>query len=311
MISLGRAGLNYIQYWNKGVAFMRSRRGLFWQSLFLTLLLLAPMVGAVAFFSAQRAQQQALRQAAAAQEGVKEPAGSRTTMRILVAVQGEEPAFLLCRVDAPARTITFCGIPGGTVVSAPAGETTLAECYMAAGPARAAQLLADTLGMAPDFYFAGTQSSCAALAGEEVAIRLDTAGLLTSEQRAGLGYGAGTQDTVAELSAQQAAEFLNGAQLAGLGDAVTARLRAAVWAAFLRQNPSLLGSVADNMRAVSARTLTDLSAQDLYTLQDALDYLAGQTARTVEYTLMPGTQRRSGAYALDGASLETAQAMLG
>lgn len=291
---------------------MRSGKGLFWQSLFLTLLLLVPMVAAVSFFSAQRSRQQALKQAAAAQSGVQEPAGARTTMRLLLAVQGEEPAFLLCRVDAPARTITFCGVPGNTVVSAPTGETTMAECYMAAGPARAAQLLADTLGLAPDFYFAATAATYAAIVGEDAAARLDTAGLLTAEQRACLSLGGEAQSTVAELTAAATADFLENARLqADLSPASAARLRAAAWAAYLRQTPDLLKTIPEGMRSVSARTLTDMTAQDLYSLEGALAYLAGQTARTVEYTLLPGTQRITGEYALDGDSLETARELLG
>lgn len=289
---------------------MRSRRGLFWQSLFVTLVLLAPMIGAVTYAVRQRDQQQALRQAAVAQSGIRQQAGAQTTLRILFAVQGEQPAFVLCRVDAPARTVTFCGVPGSTVVSAPTGETTLAECYMAAGPARAATLLGETLGLAPDGYFAATAATYAAILGQDSAIRLDTAALLTAEQRAGLGYGSGTQGTVAELTAGTLADFLAGAERAGAGEASCARLRAAAWAAFFRQTPALLETVVQGMRDNSSRTLTDLSAQDLYALEEALNYLSGETARTVEYTLMPGTRRTSGEYAMNGDSLDTARALL-
>ena len=39
--------------------------------------------------------------------------------------------------------------------------------------------------------------------------------------------------------------------------------RAAVWAAFLRQDPALLAGLPDGLRSRSARLLTDLLAADL------------------------------------------------
>ena len=136
---------------------MRSRKGLFWRSLGFTLLALVPMCAAVLFFAGQRDRQAQLELAAAAGRGqVGMDAGAQNTHRLLLAVQTEEPEFLLLRVDAPARTISFCAVPGQTLVDAPEGQTTLADCYLTAGPARAAQLLQDTLGAGPDAYLAAT-----------------------------------------------------------------------------------------------------------------------------------------------------------
>lgn len=89
-------------------------------------------------FADQRQQQAELELAAAAGRGeVGIDAGAQNTHRLLLAVQTEEPEFLILRIDAPARTITLCAVPGQTLVDAPQGRTTLADCYLAAGlPAR-------------------------------------------------------------------------------------------------------------------------------------------------------------------------------
>ncbi|MDD4850353.1 MAG: hypothetical protein PHO10_06590 [Gemmiger sp.] len=287
---------------------MRSRGGLFWQSLFLTLLLLLPMVGGVWFFSVQRQQQQRLQQVAAGKSGVTVEPGSQNTLRLLVAIQGETPAFLLVRLDAPARSITFCGLPEQTLVDAPAGKTTLAACYMAAGPARAAQLLGGTLGLAPDGYFAATAATLAALAGADTAARFDTAAVLSAAQRKTLGY---TADPVAELTAANAEDFVLAARAAALSAAQLAELRAAVWAALLRQNPAVLPALPEAMRSYSARTLTDLDAQSLLSLQDTANYLQKQAALTVEYTVLPGTEVLATGEYLPQATAETARALLG
>ena len=168
------------QYGDERVVFMRSRRGLFWRSLLLTCLALVPMCAAVLFFADQRQQQAELELAAAAGRGeVGIDAGAQNTHRLLLAVQTEEPEFLILRIDAPARTITLCAVPGQTLVDAPQGRTTLADCYLAAGPARAAQLLEGTLGVGPDAYFAATPDTYAQMIGADTTARFDTAAALT------------------------------------------------------------------------------------------------------------------------------------
>ena len=126
---------------------MHKRRGLFFQSLVLTLLLVIPMMGTVVFFASQRTEQQLLQQAAAEQSQLAEPAGARQTHRLLLAVQADKPAFLLLRLDGPEQAVLFCALPGELILKAPAGTTTLAECYLSAGPARVSELLGQTLGL--------------------------------------------------------------------------------------------------------------------------------------------------------------------
>ncbi|HJD21869.1 MAG TPA: hypothetical protein H9915_08670 [Candidatus Gemmiger faecigallinarum] len=285
---------------------MRSRKGLFWRSLFLTLLVLVPMSAAVLFFSGQRQRQAQLELAAAAGRGeVGVDAGAQNTHRILLAVQNETPEFLLLRIDAPARTITFCAVPGQTQVDAPQGSTTLADCYLTAGPARAAQLLASTLETGPDAYFAATPDTYAELIGGDATATFDTAAVLSLERRRELGYG---EDHVAELTPADTETFLQTLR-PGMTVRNAASLRAAVWSAYLRQNPARLSLLVDAAREQSARTLTDLTAQDLQEIGQTLAYLADRTETTVEYTVLSGAETPAG-YLLDGGGVEQARELL-
>ena len=129
---------------------------LFFSALALTLLLLLPMIGLVEYFAMQRQMQERVRRANAAGTAVQVDPASRYMGSLLLAVQKEEPEFILLRMDAPAATLILCGLPGNMQLAAPSGTTTLAAAYLAAGPARAAQLLGDTLGTAPQHYLAAT-----------------------------------------------------------------------------------------------------------------------------------------------------------
>lgn len=279
---------------------MHKRRGLFFQSLFLTLLIVLPMMGGVVYFAARRGERQAA-EAAAAGTTLAEPAGARSTHRLLLAVQGEEPAFLLLRLDGPAQQALFCALPGEMQLQAPAGTTTLADCYLTAGPARAAKLLGDTLGIAPDAYLAATAAGFADLWGDGPAIRFDTAAVLEEAVRAELGYG---QDSLAELDAAAAPEFLQAAARAGLPPPALAQARAAVWAAYFRQGQPNLAALPDAVRAASARLLTDLTAQDLARLEETLTWLSGAAGFTADY-VEAGTEPAAGGWQLTADGRDT------
>lgn len=300
------SGAVTFQYGDERMVFMRSRGGLFWQSLFLTLLLLVPLSAGVLYLSSQRQHQAEVELAAAAGRGdIGIDAGASNTHRLLLAVQTEVPEFLLLRIDAPARTITLCGVPGKTLVDAPEGQTTLEDCYLTAGPARAAQLLTDTVGLAPDAYFAATPDTYAALIGTETTARLDTAAVMDYERRVELGYG---EENVAELTPAVTEEFLATLR-EGMDTRASASLRATVWCALLRQNPARLTLLVDAARDQSSRTLTSLTAQDLLKMEQTLEYLSGQTAATIEYTALSGSDTAAG-YALDGEGMDEVKRLL-
>lgn len=263
---------------------MRSRAGFFWHSLWLTLLLLLPLIAVVAFLARQRQAQQELRQAAASQSQLQIEPGAQSVWRMLLVVQQEEPAFVLMRADGPAHSVTFCALPGQLLVNAPAGTTTLAACTLSAGAGRAAQLLTATLAtgetaLPPLYYLAATPSCWVDCVGSGTAVRFDTSSLLQPAARLALGYGS---EAVQSVSATDTVEFIAALQSQLTGSAA-GNVRAAVWAAFARQNPDLLTAVPEAWRRYSARTLTDLTAQDLLRAGETAAFLQSQPALTVDY----------------------------
>lgn len=289
---------------------MRSRAGFFWHSLWLTLLLLLPLIAVVAFLARQRQAQQELRQAAASQSQLQIEPGAQSVWRMLLVVQQEEPAFVLMRADGPAHSVTFCALPGQLLVNAPAGTTTLAACTLSAGAGRAAQLLTATLAtgetaLPPLFYLAATPSCWVDCVGSGTAIRFDTSSLLQPAARLALGYGS---EAVQSVSATDTVEFIAALQSQLTGSAA-GNARAAVWAAFVRQNPDLLTAVPEAWRRYSARTLTDLTAQDLLRAGETAAFLQSQPALTVDYLTAAVTDAPDGV-ALTEDGMQIVQTLL-
>lgn len=290
---------------------MRSRAGVFWYSLGLTLLLLLPLIGLTAFFIHQRQQQNELRQAAAERGGLPIEQGAQDTWRMLLVVQQEEPGFVLVRVDGPARKVTLCALPGEMQVNAPAGTTTLSACALSAGAGRAAQLLSQTASTGETavqqlYYLAATSACWQDCVGQEVTARLDTAALLSPAQRAEIGY---DKDSVAEITAADAPALITRLQSCLDTPGKQADARAAVWEAFARQNEDLLAAMPEAWRENSARTLTDLMATDLGGLEATLNYLAGQPGMQVQYT-SAATQKKGREVALTEEGMQTVRELL-
>lgn len=289
---------------------MRSRAGFFWHSLWLTLLLLLPLIAVVAFLARQRQAQQELRQAAASQSQLQIEPGAQSVWRMLLVVQQEEPAFVLVRADGPAHSVTFCALPGQLLVNAPAGTTTLAACTLSAGAGRAAQLLTATLAtgetaLPPLYYLAATPSCWVDCVGSGTAVRFDTSSLLQPAARLALGYGS---EAVQSVSATDTVEFIAALQSQLTGSAA-GNARAAVWAAFVRQNPDLLTAVPEAWRRYSARTLTDLTAQDLLRAGEIAAFLQSQPALTVDYLTAAVTDAPDGV-ALTEDGMQIVQTLL-
>ena len=289
---------------------MRSRAGFFWCSLWLTLLLLLPLILVVGFLARQRQTQQELRQAAANQSQLQIEPGAQSVWRMLLVVQQEEPAFVLVRADGPAHSVTFCALPGQLLVNAPAGTTTLAACTLSAGAGRAAQLLTATLAtgetaLPPLYYLAATPSCWVDCVGSGTAVRFDTSSLLQPAARLALGY---SSEAVQSVSATDTVEFIAALQSQLTGSAA-GNARAAVWAAFARQNPDLLTAVPEAWRRYSARTLTDLTALDLLRAGETAAFLQSQPALTVDYLTAAVTDAPDGV-ALTEDGMQIVQTLL-
>ena len=291
---------------------MRSRAGVFWYSLGLTLLLLLPLIGGTVFFLYQRQQQNEMRQAAAERGGLPIEQGAQDTWCALLVVQQEEPGFVLVRADGPAQQLTLCGLPAQLQVAAPAGTTTLGACTLSAGPGRAVQLLGQTVATGETavrelYYLSATPACWADCVGEETVARLDTAALLTKEERESIGLG---EDPVAEVGAVDAGELINQLQECLDEPGKQADARAAVWEAFVRQNADLLSAMPAAWREASARTLTDLMATDLGALEQTLDYLSAQPGLQVSYCSAQTRDAGNGEVLLTDAGMQTLRTLL-
>ena len=273
----------------------------FWLSFLLTLAVVMPVMGAFALYVAAFPQTARTEQI---QSGVpiNRPT-EKNSLSLLAVSAGEEPAFLLVRLDAPEARFRLYVLPAETVVLSAEGPCTLAQAYETAGPARAAALLADTLQIPLEQYLAATPGVWAQAAEEAGTARLNLDGLLNGEEREALGL----TESVLTLNGEGAAQLLASAQLEP--DRL-AGLRAGVWQAFARQNRESLGAaVSGVLRQNSGSLLTNLSGVDLYTLADTLDYL---TEAEPEAQLMPGSwESRTGRYTLSEESVSLAQAEFG
>ena len=192
--------------------------------------------------------------------------------------------------------------PATVVLDGQGQPITLAESYAAAGPARAGNLLAATLGIQLDRYLAATPAVWGQSLSGLGQARVNLSPLLDEAQRRALGVAA-----VAQLDAAEAANLLQGTDLTGppLG-----RLRAAVWQAFaLQSQGSLAEAVPQGLRRCSGDLLTDLTALDLEELGRVLAQLADASC-SPQADLLPGHwDERTARYELEEDALTLAQAL--
>ena len=119
---------------------------LFFSALVLTLLLLLPMIGLVEYFAMQRQMQERVRRANAAGTAVQVDPASRYMGSLLLAVQKEEPEFILLRMDGERHHNAGRSLSGGwpgTGSSAAGGYPWYRPATL---PCSHAQLLCQLLG---------------------------------------------------------------------------------------------------------------------------------------------------------------------
>ena len=95
---------------------------------------------------------------------------------------------------------------------------------------------------------------------------------------------------MARLTPDTVEEFLTQVR-SGMTMRKSAMLRAAVWTSCLRQNRDRLTQLIEAVRQQSARTLTNLTAQDLLELEQTLEFLAGRDETAIEYDAPLGGSR--------------------
>lgn len=275
----------------------------FWTALWVTLLVLLPLVAATLFYAQYQAEERV--RASESQSGVPVlMPREENHLTLLTCVAGDSPAFVLLYLNADQNCIHLLAIPSQLAVPFSDGEASLAACYQAAGPARCLQGLGDVMDLPEDTrYLAATPETLTSLCDAYGNLRVGFSGALTASELERFD-----QEGVGDWSAAAAHNFLEeiGQSLAPY---TVAGARAAVWDAFFRQNLDLLpASLPDALRQASGSLLTDLTAGDLLTLEDTLELLANGDA-AVSSSALPGQfSRADGLYTLDQESEAAVQA---
>ena len=266
----------------------------FWTALWVSLLVLLPLVAGTAVLAQRQAAGRV--RASESQSGVPvQLPREENHLTLLACVAGDDPAFVLLYLNADQNCIHLLAVPGQLAVPFSDGEASLADCYAAAGPARCLQGLRAVLDLPEDaHYLAATPETLAGLCDGYGSLRVGFSGALSPEELARFEQaGVGDWDGV---SAHAFLEEL----AASLPPASTAAARAAVWDAFFRQNlDALPASLPDALRSASASLLTDLTAADLLTLEDTLELLANGQAAVTSGVLPGRWDRAGGLYTLD------------
>ena len=266
----------------------------FWTALWVSLLVLLPLVAGTAVLAQRQAAGRV--RASESQSGVPvQLPREENHLTLLACVAGDDPAFVLLYLNADQNCIHLLAVPGQLAVPFSDGKASLADCYAAAGPARCLQGLRAVLDLPEDtHYLAATPETLAGLCDGYGSLRVGFSGALSPEELARFEQaGVGDWDGV---SAHAFLEEL----AASLPPASTAAARAAVWDAFFRQNlDALPASLPGALRSASDSLLTDLTAADLLTLEDTLELLANGQAAVTSGVLPGRWDRAGGLYTLD------------
>ncbi len=173
----------------------------------------------------------------------------------------------------------------------PSGTTTLAAAYLAAGPARAAQLLGIPLVPPRNTTLRPRPAAMPAFGEQGTTVRLDMAALQEDTDP--------HQNSVAEIEAP-----LPRPLCVIWGQSRLMPEQPGCWqlytAALFRQNPQQLAALPGQARQASARILTDLQAQDWNTLESVFNYFSTVPALVVETALPSLISRPEGELAPDG-----------
>ena len=192
----------------------------------------------------------------------------------LAVVTGEEPAFLLVRLDAVEQRFALGAVPAQSVVRTGTGSQTLAGCYQTAGPARVARLLTETLSLPIDRYVAATPETWQAMLEELGPVRVGLNGVLTAEQRKAAGLDDKAQSWTI-MGAHRFLQHLEKMESLLLPPPSYGLVRATLWQGWAWQKLDQLPSVLPaGLRKYSEKLLTDLTATELLSLEETLEFLA-------------------------------------
>ncbi len=274
----------------------------------LTAALLTPLIYGVHFLAQWQEKEMEEQQVTQSESGIliKTPT-EKNCMTVLLCLVGEnETSFGLLRLDAVQNTIYYAALPAEGVLLNGDATPTLAESYIAAGPARVAQLLCATLGVEIDHYLSISSTRLPEVTDAFGSVRVGLSGALSTAELAVLGIAG----VVSEWSVSQMQDFTLALseQIIPTQTTLTpeslANVRAAFWEAWLRDKLTQLPTaLPDALRSISSSILSDISATDLYTLADTLEFLANNDAQIIPVALAGDWNRSAGWYQFDDDTL--------
>ena len=160
----------------------------FWLSFAVTLAVLLPLIAALAIYGMVRSRGTEPVEQSRSDVAVRSP-GAENVSNLLVVTAGEQPAFLLMRLDALEGQMNLSCLPGQLNADGVPGGRTLESSYRAAGPARAARLLEEMLGIKIDKYLAIAPQSIGDAFGAVGTARVNLTTVMIESERAASGLG--------------------------------------------------------------------------------------------------------------------------
>ncbi len=267
----------------------------------LTAVVLTPLIYGVYWLSQWQAQELEEEEAAQSESGiVVSIPKDENCISVLVCLVGDDAtSFHLLLLDAVENVIYYAPLPAEGVLVNGTATPTLAESYAAAGPARVSELLASTLNINIDRYLAITDTRLPELTESYGSVRVGLSGALDTATLELLAIdGTVSAWTVSEMQSftLSLSEKITKTQTDFTPETL-ASVRCAFWEAWLRDNlETLPTTLPDALRSISSSILSDISATDLYTLADTLEFLANNQAQVVPIDLAGSWSRSEAVY---------------
>ncbi len=255
-------------------------------SFLLTTAVLIPLIFGVYKLSQWQNAEQQPEQVAQSESGVlKDIPKAQHNMDVLVCIAGETPIFGILSLDATTAEVYISALPAEGVLLQGDETPTLAQSYASAGPARVLELLNSTLNLNIEKYIAIPAAQMPDfLSGELATMRVGLSGVLTPTQL----ESAELSSSVQTFSVEQAQTLLNELALkatertSAISPETLAAVRTSFWEAWWRDKQQLLPNLLpDTIREFSPSLLTNISATDIFTLEETLEFLANGNARVM------------------------------
>ncbi len=255
-------------------------------SFLLTSAVLIPLIFGVYKLSQWQTEEHQPEQVAQSESGVlKEIPKAQHSIDILICIASEKPVFGILSLDATTKEVYISALPAQGVLVQGDETPTLEQSYNSAGPARVLELINSTLNLSIEKYIAIPSTQLPNFFADELStVRVGLSGVLTQSQLETIDL-SGSVQTFTIAQAQELLDELETnatERTSAITPETLSAIRASFWEAWWRDKQQLLPSLLPNLiRDFSPNLLTNISATDIYTLEETLEFLANDTARVM------------------------------